>query len=103
MHFITTAFFPAAEDIYIVTGFRTGSDDTHHTGLVGTAFRFTERNIAIGYGSESFSRFGRNWKTGFKIEGVITFHNRITGNAIYANRVMTGKLRVIFQIVQSAV
>ena len=103
MHFITAAFFPAAEDIYIVTDFRTGSDDAHHTGLVGTAFRFTERNIAIGYGSESFSRFGRNRETGFKIEGVVTFHNRITGNAVYAYRVMAGKLRVIFQIIQPTV
>ena len=46
MHFIPSPFFPAAEDIGIISCIGACCYNTHHTSLIRPTFRFTEINIA---------------------------------------------------------
>ena len=103
VHFIASPLFPAAEYIHIIPCLRAGSNNAHQSSLIRPALRLTESYLTIGDGSKSFTRFRRSRKTGKQIERMITFHHRITGNAIYTNRIMAGELRVIFRIVQTAI
>ena len=100
MHFIPSPFFPAAEDIDIISCIRTCCYNTHHTSLVRPTFRFTEINIAR---SKLLARFRWSRKTGTQIKGMIAFHHRIAWYPVYTNRIMAGELRIIFGIIQSAI
>ena len=57
VHLIASFLFPAAEYIDIIPRLRPGSDNTHHTGLIRPAFRFTEIKVTVSNGCKCFARF----------------------------------------------
>ena len=103
MHLVPSFFFPAAEHIHIIPRFRSSGDDTHHTRLIRPAFRFAEIEVAVCDRGKLPTRFRRSRETGEQLKRMIAFHHRITRYSIYANRIMTRKLRIIFRIIQPAI
>ena len=85
------------------TPLRPGSDNTHHTGLIRPAFRFTKIKVTVSNGRKCFARFRWCRETGKQIKRMITFHHRIARYSIHTNCIMTGELRIIFRIIQSAI
>ena len=57
VHLIASFLFPAAEYIDIIPRLRPSSDNTHHTGLIRPAFRFTKIKVTVSNGRKCFARF----------------------------------------------
>ncbi len=109
MHLIASLMLPAAEYVYIVAS-SVRIHNTQETCLVGLCLRFAEISLRIGNPSAIILRIQiphlghrRLWISTQQFERMIAFHHRIGRHTVHTYSIMTGKLTVILQIVQSRI